>query len=54
MKNQTIKLAKLAAIIVVISISFYLIKSMKNEPHNFNPDKDWSFMLINKDSNFTK
>jgi len=51
MKNQTIKLG---AFIVLISIFFYLIKSMKNEPHNFNPDKDWSYMLTNKDSNFTK
>ena len=45
---------KLFAIVVIIGLFFFTMSLMKNEPNNFNPDKEWKFLLVNKDTTNSK
>jgi hypothetical protein len=41
---------KLAAVVLLIGTFFFIISQMKNEPDNFNPDKELEFLLEDKDN----
>jgi len=47
MKNLALKIV---ASVALVGMFFYLMSLMKNEPNNFDPEKEWSFMLVNQDS----
>jgi hypothetical protein len=51
MKNLTLKIV---ACVALVGMSFYLISLMKNEPNNFDPEKEWKFMLVDQDSTSSK
>jgi uncharacterized membrane protein YqiK len=50
MKKLYIKLIAIVVIIVIIGFFFFFVGLMKNEPNNFNPDKEWKFLLENNKS----
>lgn len=50
-QNAMMKLSlKIATIIGLVSLFFYTISLMKNEPNTFDPEKEWKYMLENVDS----
>lgn len=51
MKNLVLKIVVCVAL---VGMSFYLISLMKNEPNNFDPEKEWKFMLVDQDSTSSK
>jgi hypothetical protein len=51
MKNLVLKIV---ASVALVGMFFYLISLMKNEPNNFDPEKEWKFMLVNQDSTSSK
>jgi len=51
MKNLVLKIV---ACVALVGMFTYLIISTKTETHNFDPEKEWSYMLINQDSTSSK
>lgn len=45
---------KITAIVVTIGLFFFVMSLMKNETNTFNPDKEWKFLLVNKDTTNSK
>ena len=51
MKNLALKIV---ACVALVGIFFYVISLMKNEPNNFDPEKEWKFLLVDQDSTSSK
>jgi hypothetical protein len=51
MKNLTLRIV---AIVGLLGLFFYTMSLMKNEPDNFDPEKEYQYMLIKKDTNSVK
>ena len=50
MKNPTILFLHKFRFVIITLISFgfiLLMNLMKNEPHNYNPDKELNYLLVN-------
>jgi len=51
MKNLALKIV---ASVALVAMFLYVVSLMKNEPNNFDPEKEWKFMLVNQDSTSSK
>lgn len=51
MKNFVLKIV---ACVALVGLSFYLISLMKNEPNNFDAEKEFKFLLVDQDSTSAK
>jgi hypothetical protein len=45
---------KIVAILSLLGLFFYSVSLMKNEPDNFDPEKEYKYMLVNQDTNSGK
>lgn len=51
MKNSVLKLV---VSLSIVGLAFYLISLMKNEPNNFDAEKEFKFLLVDQDSTSAK
>jgi hypothetical protein len=45
---------KIVATLALLGLFFYSVSLMKNEPDNFDPEKEYKYMLVNQDTNSGK